>query len=97
LNGASTETSGFELALGYQNSVGDFSYTISGNISSYSDKITHLPESVVDSYPGNSEKDILGRSQFSLFGYVAEGLFQNQQEVDSHAQQPGKGIGRIRY
>ncbi|HLR32550.1 MAG TPA: TonB-dependent receptor [Fodinibius sp.] len=97
LNGASTETSGFELALGYQNSVGDFSYTISGNISSYSDKITHLPESVVDSYPGNSEKDILGRSQFSLFGYVADGLFQNQQEVDNHAQQPGKGIGRIRY
>ena len=48
-------------------------------------------------YPGNTEKTILGHSPLELFGYVAQGLFQTQQEVDAAATQPGKGIGRIRY
>ncbi len=97
VNGASVENRGFELVLGYQNIVGDFDYSINGIVSSFKDKITKLPESVVRSYPGNAEQDILGRSQRSIFGYVTDGLFQNQEEVDAHANQPGKGIGRIRY
>jgi hypothetical protein len=52
---------------------------------------------VVRSYPGNSEQTILGHSQRAIFGYITDGLFQNQQEVDDHAAQPGKGVGRIRY
>jgi hypothetical protein len=97
VNGASVKTMGFEVALNYQNSIGALSYTISGNIGHYRDEITHLPASVVHSYPGNSEKTILGHSMDSNFGYVADGLFKTQDEVDRHADQPGKGIGRIRY
>jgi hypothetical protein len=39
----------------------------------------------------------LGRSVNSIFGYVAEGLFTTQAEVNNSAVQPGKGLGRIRY
>ncbi|MBC9932068.1 SusC/RagA family TonB-linked outer membrane protein [Chitinophaga qingshengii] len=97
VNGASVETKGFEAALSYQNKLGEFSYTVTGNIGHYSDRITNLPANVVHSYPGNSEQTILGRSMNSIFGYVADGLFKTQDEVDKSAVQPGKGIGRIRY
>jgi len=97
VNGATVDSHGWEASLNYTHDQGDFSYNLKLNLSSAKDKITKLPPSVVKSYPGNSEKTILGHSQFSLFGYVADGIFQNQQEVDNHAIQPGKGVGRIRY
>jgi hypothetical protein len=63
----------------------------------FKDEITFLPEDVVKAYAGNVEQTILGHSQRALFGYVADGLFQNGEEVDAHAEQTGKDIGRIRY
>ncbi|WP_353195791.1 TonB-dependent receptor [Parapedobacter defluvii] len=97
VNGATMLNKGFEVSLGYQDQQGDLFYSITGNVSHFHDEITYLPSSVVRSFPGNVEKDILGRSRSSLFGYVTDGLFQSQEEVDAHATQPGKGIGRIRY
>lgn len=32
-----------------------------------------------------------------FYGLVADGIFKTQEEVDNHAEQPGKAIGRIRY
>ncbi|MBX3252561.1 MAG: SusC/RagA family TonB-linked outer membrane protein [Chitinophagaceae bacterium] len=96
-NGASVSNKGWELSLNYKKSVNLFTYGITLNLGHFKDKITYLPEDVVKAYPGNVEKTILGRSQREMFGYVADGLFQNQQEVDDHAAQTGKGIGRIRY
>jgi hypothetical protein len=71
---------------------------LTGNFSMYRNKVIDLPQEVLTSYPGNgTDKNILGRPVNSFFGFVTDGLFQNQQEVDGHAAQPGKGIGRIRY
>jgi len=97
VNGATMENKGFEIVLVYHDNVGDLFYDISSSLSAFHDKITYLPESVVDAYAGNSEKTILGHSQTVLFGYVTDGIFQTQEEVESHAEQPGKGIGRLRY
>ncbi len=96
-NGATVENKGWEFILEYSKAAGDFKYTISTNVGHFEDKITYLPEDVVRAYPGNVEQTILGHSQRALFGYVADGLFQNQEEVDAHADQVGKDIGRIRY
>lgn len=97
VNGATKDNRGFELLLNYQNRAGDFTYNISGNISSFKDRITYLPESVVKAYPGNVEKTILGHSQTAMFGYITNGLFQSKAEVDAYAAQTGKGVGRIKY
>ncbi|MCJ8167305.1 TonB-dependent receptor [Pontibacter sp. E15-1] len=98
INGASMRNKGFEFVLGYRNSIGtDFSYDVSANLGSFRDKITDLPEEVLRSYPGNIEKNILGHSVRSFFGYVADGIFQNEEEVQGHAEQPGKGVGRLRF
>jgi len=97
VNGATKKNNGFEIVLGYRDVIGDFKYSINVNAAQFKDKITELPEEVRSAYPGNVEKTILGHSQLSLFGYKSDGLFQNQEEVDAHATQVGKGIGRIRY
>jgi TonB-linked SusC/RagA family outer membrane protein len=97
LNGATVENKGFEILLEYRGNMRDFSYGANFNIGHYADKITELPEDVIKSYPGNAEKNILNRSMNSLFGYVADGIFKTQEEVDQHATQPGKKIGRLRF
>lgn len=99
VNGASMKNSGYEAVLNYANRINrDWSVNISGNISSYHNKVTQLPQNVLTSYPGNGTTEtILGRSINSIFGYVTEGLFTTQAEVDNSAAQPGKGLGRIRY
>jgi TonB-dependent starch-binding outer membrane protein SusC len=97
VNGATKENNGFELVLGFRNQSGPLTYSINGNLSRFRDIITELPDEVRSAYPGNAEKSIVGHSQLSLFGYRSDGLFQSQEEVDAHATQVGKGIGRIRY
>ena len=97
VNGASVENQGFELLIGYRNNIRAFNYAANFNIGHYSDKITKLPENVIRSYPGNAEKNILGRSMNSLFGYVEDGIFQNEEEVNNHAVQPGKKVGRLKF
>lgn len=99
VNGASMENTGLEFSLGYRGKTSfGLSYDIVGNVSGYKNRITKLPESVVNNYGGNGTTDnILGKPINSFYGYVADGLFQSQEEVDLHASQTGKGIGRIRY
>lgn len=96
-NGATMDNRGWEFVLAYNGQANNINYHITGNISSFKDKITYLPASVVRAYPGNVEKTIVGRSLSSMFGYVTDGIFQSQREVDNAPIQPGKGVGRIRY
>ncbi|SEA87919.1 TonB-linked outer membrane protein, SusC/RagA family [Chitinophaga terrae (ex Kim and Jung 2007)] len=98
VNGASMENRGWEAALTYNGSIGEVEFQVSGNISGYKNKVTKLPESVVNNYGGNGLDDnILGRPVNSYYGYVTDGLFRTQKEVDESARQLGKGLGRIRY
>lgn len=99
VNGASMQNKGLEVLLSYSGSIQrDWKFTITGNFATYRNKITELPENSLNAYPGNgTDKTIIGRSINSYFGYVADGLFTSQEEVDAHVEQPGKGLGRIRY
>jgi TonB-linked SusC/RagA family outer membrane protein len=97
-NGASMENKGFELLLGYRNSTKfGLKYDITANISGFKNKVTYLPEDVQNSYGGREGDNILGRPIGSFYGYVADGIFKSQDEVNSHVSQDGKAIGRIRY
>lgn len=98
LNGATQKNNGWEFSLSYRKQVNsDFTYEVTANASHFADKIIELPEEVRTAYPGNVEKTILGHSSRSIFGYVTDGIFQNQEEVEDHATQVGAGPGRIRY
>ena len=99
VNGASMENKGWEVSLGYSDATSfGLKYDISGNIAANKNKITQLPDEVRNNYGGNGIDDnILGRPINSMYGYVADGLYKNQSEVDNSAIQEGKGLGRIRY
>lgn len=98
VNGASKTNRGWELVLTYHGQQkGDFNYNVTLNFSHFRDKVTYLPANVVPYYPNDSQANILGHSQFDIFGYKTAGLFQSQAEVDAAPTQIGAGPGRIRY
>ncbi|RKE57554.1 TonB-linked SusC/RagA family outer membrane protein [Sphingobacterium detergens] len=99
INGASMNNRGIELDISYHNNPQNaFRYTISANLGTYKTKIVSLPKDVINKYPGNGVNDlVLGRTPNILYGMVADGIFKTQEEVDNHAEQPGKAVGRIRY
>lgn len=100
VNGATLENTGWELVLGYNKDLANgLGIDVSANISSYKRKITSLPESVLTGYPGDpaNGKSVLGHSDLEMFGFVADGIFKSQDEVDNSAIQNGKDVGRIRY
>ncbi|MEN8667448.1 MAG: TonB-dependent receptor, partial [Flavobacteriaceae bacterium] len=98
LNGASTETTGWELSLSYAKTFDNgFSLGVSTNFGAFKDKITFLPEEVRAAFPGTAQNSIVGQSQFSIFGYKTDGLFQSQADVDSSADQVGARPGGLKF
>ncbi|RYY36623.1 MAG: TonB-dependent receptor [Sphingobacteriaceae bacterium] len=99
VNGASMQNNGFEFMIGHRSSIGkDWRLDLVGNFATVRNKVTKLPNEVINAYGGDGRgQNILGRAFGSYFGYVADGLFRTQAEVNEHADQPGKGLGRIRY
>lgn len=99
VNGAAMENKGLELSVGYRNETSfGLKYDINANLSTNKNRITELPESVINAYGGNGKWDnILGLPYQSYYGYVADGIFKTQDDLDKHPTQDGKAIGRIRY
>lgn len=99
INGATIDNKGFEMILSYHSSTrSPFQYSITGNLSSYKNKVLVLPEGFEYAYGGNGlSETALGHPRYGVYGYVADGIFKSQEEVDAHAEQAGKGVGRLRY
>lgn len=100
INAGSMKNMGEELQIGYRNKTkGGFKYDISVNVGSYTNEITQLPATVEASgtFGGNGVKSVVGHPMGAQVGYIADGIFKSQDEVDNHAIQEGAGIGRIRY
>ncbi len=100
VNAGAMDNMGVELSLGYRNQTpGGFKYDISANISSYKNTVTKLPETIAakGTFGGNGVKSVVGHAMGSQVGYIADGIFKSQEEVDNHAVQEGAGVGRIRY
>ena len=98
VNGASKSNKGWEFSIGYQSQKNkDFNYNVKLNFAHFRDKITELPEKVRPAYAGNLVNTIIGHSQFDIFGYKTNGLFQSAAEVAAAPTQVGAAPGRIRY
>lgn len=100
INAGEMENRGFELSLGWRNTTSyGLRYEINGNISSYRNKITALPATVAanGTFGGNGVESVIGHPMGAQVGYVADGIFRSQEEVDNHATQSGAAPGRIRW
>jgi TonB-linked SusC/RagA family outer membrane protein len=99
INAADMTNKGIELGLTLTSKPNSkLYYSITGNFASNSNKIDNLPDAVVYSYGGNGLGDnILGRPFRSFYGFVFDGLYQTQQEVDEGPEQNGKRIGGMKF
>ena len=100
INAGEMENRGFEFNIGYRNQTRfGLKYDITANISTYRNKITALPTTVEanGTFGGNGVKSVVGHPMGAQVGYVADGIFKSQEEIDNHATQEGAGLGRIRW
>lgn len=100
INAGEMKNTGFEFNLGYRNKTSfGLKYDLNANISSYRNEITALPATVAanGTFGGNGVQSVIGHANGSQVGYVADGIFKSQEEVDNHAIQEGAGLGRIRW
>ncbi|WP_108424487.1 SusC/RagA family TonB-linked outer membrane protein [Flagellimonas amoyensis] len=77
------ETKGFELILGYENNISDFNYKITGNVSKSRSKWTYFDEPVYEDPDQERISKLTGQWTDRTFGYISEGLFTSQEEIDA--------------
>ena len=100
VNAGAMENEGIEFSIGYRNSTeSGFVYDINANISTYRNEITELPATVAadGTFGGNGVESVIGHPYGAQVGYIADGIFKSQEEVDNHATQEGAAPGRIRW
>ncbi|MDR0792923.1 MAG: TonB-dependent receptor [Chitinophagaceae bacterium] len=99
INAGSVQNKGFELAAGYHLRKRNFSFNAEANISFITNKITSLAGT--GPFPNGFTIQGEGLPIDALYGWVAEGLFQSQDDIDKHASQNGMGgpvaPGDIKY
>ena len=99
INAGEMKNSGVELNIGYRDAIGKFHYDISGNIGTYRNEVTKLPETIAarGTFGGNGVESVVGHPMGAQVGYVYDGIFKSQAEVDNHAVQNGAAVGRMRW
>ena len=104
-NCASMNNKGIEVIASWRNTVGDFSYEISGNATLQKNAITYLPEQIYWTFGcGNANANVtnVGLPYGGRVGYVTDGVFHTQKEVDDYNAKytvtgRAPGVGRIKY
>jgi TonB-linked SusC/RagA family outer membrane protein len=108
VNAAEVKNQGFEILLGYnhfspQNQLG---FNANFQFTHFRNEVLALGDNI-----GNTGNDgelylnggdgptriTVGYPIGVFYGWQVDGIFQNQAEVDAHATQPGKDVGRLRY
>lgn len=75
---------GVEIAVSWQDKIGDFSYSIGGNISTLDNSVKSLKYGVPYVLGGNAQFRTItrpGDPVYSYFGYKVEGIYQNEAEI----------------
>jgi TonB-linked SusC/RagA family outer membrane protein len=83
-NAGKVSNKGIDLSILHRNTVGEFFYSLGGNFSYVKNQVEEL---------ANVERDVseglfVGHPLGSIYGYIAEGLFVDQQEIDNSPVQP---------
>jgi len=79
-NAGSMRNNGWDLNIVWRDKIGDFGYSIAGNLSDVKNKVIDLQgEKYIN--PTNTVQE--GYPLWSWYGYVSDGYFQSQQEIDN--------------
>lgn len=91
INIGEMKNNGFDITLGYANSAmnGDFTYSADLVVSHYKNELTKLTDVASDFYQGSGYREKYytrtqtGRAFPEFFGYITEGFFETQAEIDA--------------
>lgn len=101
------QNKGLELAIGWKDDIGDFSYSIDANASFNKNTVTNLGTSGILQANGlyydyalidfqgqfnNIIRSTVGNPYGRFYGYEMLGIFQNQQEIDNYKSSDGTVI-----
>jgi len=83
VNAGEVSNKGFELGFNFRSNARSFNYGINGNIATVTNRVEklhpNLPTIVGDVY-----KTEAGHPLGSFYGYVMDGIYQNQSEINAH-------------
>ena len=104
VNTGELENKGWEFEIGHQNKIGDFSYRLNGNFSIIKNKVITLGMGNVqqnNGMIGNGSDLFIGYPMQMYYGYLTDGVFLSDSEVESWVDQSaiakGSQAGDIRY
>ncbi|MFV0505727.1 MAG: SusC/RagA family TonB-linked outer membrane protein [Bacteroidales bacterium] len=85
---------GFDFTINHSNSIGDFSYNLGFSGMLYNSEAMVRDEVYQDDYQNR-----VGKPLDSYWGYVCEGFFLDQEDIDSHANQTFGNVkpGDLKY
>lgn len=97
VNAGELENSGLEFSATYRKTSGDFTFDITANLSTLKNEVLALGG---DDEPimGVGTRTAVGGEVGRHYGYVSDGIFQSQDEIDDHAfQNAGTAPGDLRF
>ncbi len=97
VNAGNIQNRGWELSLTYRNFDRPFKYQVNGNVSRIINKVTDLGRGNEYILTGEN-MTMVGHPISSFYGWVTDGIFQNWDDVNSHARQNARTApGDIRF
>ena len=83
-NAGEIRNRGVEYILSWRDKIGDFRYGISTNGATLKNKVLSLGNDNSDIVTGKYHRTSVGHSVGAIYGYVQDGIFQNQEEINSY-------------
>lgn len=93
MNAATMVNSGFEFLASYHNHKNPVKFDITANLSTANNEVTRLGVSNEPRTDGYTRTEV-GREVGSFYGYVYQGIFQNQEEIDNRVNTEGEYINQ---
>ena len=87
-NAGSIRNRGIEYILTWRDKIGDFTYGISTNGATLDNEVLSLGNDDSDIVTGRYHRTSVGHPVGALYGYVQDGIFQNQAEIDNFFPAP---------
>jgi len=92
VNAGAVVNKGFEFGMNFKNNDHDFKYSINANVATLKNEVTNLQEHVKNIQDDASHtRSQVGQPINSYYGYVFDGIYQNQAEVNSYLHTNANG------
>ena len=87
-NAGSIQNQGIEFSFEWNDKIGNFRYGANFNGATLQNKVLSLGNNDADIISGDYHRTSVNEAIGSFYGYVQDGIFQNQQEIDSYYPMP---------